>query len=165
MIILRKLYVFHVPIVDLIRIYIIYIRSLLEQSCVVWHISLTQEDSNKLERVQKVALRIILKDDYTSYDHAIERTKLETLEARRIQLCLKFAQSCTKNENTKWMFPVNLIKCTHKSLDCQQQCECQLQTRNREKYKVQKARTDRLQNSSIPYMQRLLNMDNSNSDN
>ena len=53
---------------DLVLIYISYIRSLLEQSCVVWHSSLTEADSEKLERVQKVSLRIILKDSYECYD-------------------------------------------------------------------------------------------------
>ena len=38
---------------ELKNIYILFIRSILEQSCVLWHSSLTQEDSNNLERVQK----------------------------------------------------------------------------------------------------------------
>ena len=67
MTILRKLYCFSVPVKDLIQIYITYIRCYLEQTCVVWHSSLTVEDSTKLERVQKVALRIILKEGYTLY--------------------------------------------------------------------------------------------------
>ena len=70
--ILRKLYSFNVPLSDLILIYIIYIRCYLEQSCVVWHSSLTVEDSVKLERAQKVAPRIILKDDYVDYKSALE---------------------------------------------------------------------------------------------
>ena len=44
------------------------------------------------------------------------------------------------------MFPLN-------------QTEYEINTRFREKYTVAKARTDRLKNSSIPYMQRLLNSD------
>ena len=144
MTILRKLYSFNVPNSDLILIYITYIRCLLEQSCVVWHSSLRQEDSTKLERVQKIALRIIMKDTYVSYENALECTKLETLEERRSKLCLKFALSSAKNEFTKDMFQLNTSK-------------YQIQTRNREKFKVQQARTDRLYKSSIPYMQRLLN--------
>ena len=144
MTILRKLYSFNVPNPDLIQIYITYIRCLLEQSCVVWHSSLRQEDSLKLERVQKIALRIVMKDSYVSYENALEYTKLQTLEARRSQLCLKFTQSSAKNEFTKDMFQLNTSK-------------YQIQTRKREKFKVQQARTDRLFKSSIPYMQRLLN--------
>ena len=38
---LHKLVEFNVPVEDLITIYILYIRSVLEQSCQVWHSSLT----------------------------------------------------------------------------------------------------------------------------
>ena len=57
---LHKLVQFGVPVVDLIQIYTLYIRSILEQSCQVWHSSLTQENRQDLERVQKNALKIIL---------------------------------------------------------------------------------------------------------
>ena len=46
---------------DLKIIYVSFIRSLLEQSCTVWHSGLTQENTNDLERVQKCALKINLK--------------------------------------------------------------------------------------------------------
>ena len=38
---LHKLVSFCVPVEDLLKIYILYIRSIVEQSCQVWHISLT----------------------------------------------------------------------------------------------------------------------------
>ena len=52
---------------DLKIIYVSFIRSLLEQSCTVWHSGLTQENTNDLERVQKCALKIILKDSFKNY--------------------------------------------------------------------------------------------------
>ena len=52
--IIRKLYKFNISIGDLVKIYIIYIRCLLEQSCVVWSSSITEEETANLERVQKV---------------------------------------------------------------------------------------------------------------
>jgi hypothetical protein len=42
MTILQKLYAFNVPEEELLEIYILYIRSVLESSAVVWHSSLTQ---------------------------------------------------------------------------------------------------------------------------
>ena len=42
---LRKVASFKPPIDDLKNIYMLYIRSILEQSCVVWHNSLTEENS------------------------------------------------------------------------------------------------------------------------
>ena len=142
--ILHKLYEFDVPRNDLLEIYILYIRSVLESSATVWHSSVTQGQENELERVQKVALRIILKEDYLDYASALEMCSLITLKDRRTNLCKLFAKSCTKSEKTKWMFP---LKENNQSL------------RNPEKYQVYPALTSRLAKSSIPYMQRLLNSD------
>ena len=48
MIILKKLIQFSVPLEDLIQIYILYIRSITEQSSVVWHPSLTKGEQRDL---------------------------------------------------------------------------------------------------------------------
>ena len=140
--ILRNLYSFDVPLADLVQLYIFYLRSLVEQSAVVWHSSITKGEQKDLERVQKVALRIILKDGYDTYVNALRLTGLETLAARRTKLCLNFARKCLKNEKTSKMFPLN---------------DLNVNTRNPELYHVTPARTDRLAKSAIPYMQRLLN--------
>ena len=47
---------------DLKQIYMLQIRSKLEQSAVVWHSSLTRKNISDLERVQKSALKLILKE-------------------------------------------------------------------------------------------------------
>ena len=51
---LHKLVEFNVPVEDLLTIYILYIRSVLEQSCQMWHSSLTFENLTDIERVQKM---------------------------------------------------------------------------------------------------------------
>ena len=141
---LHKLVEFNVPTPDLLTIYILYIRSVLEQSCQVWHSSLSFQNLTDLERVQKNALRIILKDDYISYENALEKTDLESLVERREELCLKFAKSCIKNETVRDMFPLN-------------PADYSVETRDREIYHVTMAHKERLRRSAIPYMQRLLN--------
>ena len=127
---------------DLVNIYILYIRSLLEQSCQIWHSSLTQEDLESLERVQKTALKVILKNDYISYENALSVTDIETLPERREELCLHFAKKCTKSSKTADMFPLNPVI---------------NERRPHEKCQMSIANTDRLHDSAIPYMQRLLN--------
>ena len=62
-ILLHKLFEFAVPEKDLVTIYVLFIRSILEQSCVVWHSAITKEEEVSLERVQKVCLRVILKQE------------------------------------------------------------------------------------------------------
>ena len=54
---LHKLLEFSVPTEDLITIYVLYIRSILEQSCQVWHSSLTLENTTDLERIKKLLAR------------------------------------------------------------------------------------------------------------
>ena len=80
-------------------------RSILEQNAVVWHSSLTEENSEDLERVQKVALKIILKHQYKNYNNALNFLELETLKDRRIKLCLEFANKCLGNPKIKQLFP------------------------------------------------------------
>ena len=86
MIILRNLYQFEVPVEDLIEIYILDIRSVVEQAAVVWSSSITKGEQKDIERVQKVALRIILKDLYITYPQALKLTGLDTLTSRRNKL-------------------------------------------------------------------------------
>ena len=97
-----------------------------------------------LERVQKSACRIMLQEKYHGYKKALTRLDMETLVVRREELCLNFALKCTKSNKLTNMFPKNDKK--H-----------QMNTSNPDKFKVQFANTERLKNSSIIYMQKLLN--------
>ena len=67
MALLRKVASFGAPLEDLKTIYVLFIRSILEQSATVWHSSLSEENIKDLERVQKSAIRIILKEKYNGY--------------------------------------------------------------------------------------------------
>ena len=90
---------------DLKRIYILQVRSKLEQSAVLWHSSLTKKCSDKLKRVQKSACKVILGPGYVQYTNALDVLKLQSLEKRRNSPCLKFAKKCQKVEKLKSMFP------------------------------------------------------------
>ena len=89
----------------------------------------------------------MLKERYISYENALSVTHLPTLKDRRAKLCLKFALKCAQNQKTNHMFPENKTKGT---------------TRNKEKYTVPFAYTDRLKNSAIPSMARQLNIYSAN---
>ena len=90
-------------------------------------------------------MQIILGEKYQSYKKALDVLDLETLDSRRKYLCLKFAQKYAANEKTKHMFSLN--NKLHN-----------METRKGEKFRVQKANTDRLKNSAMICMQNLLNM-------
>ena len=72
---IRRLYQFKVPTIDLVAIYNLYVRSMLEFNCCVWHFNITQEESSDIQRVQNVACRIILKENYLSYENALNQLK------------------------------------------------------------------------------------------
>ena len=83
--------------VELRKIYLIFIRSILEQSAVVWHSSLTARNRIALERVQKCAVKVILGKNYTNYKDGLKNLNIENLNDRREQLCFRFAKNCLKN--------------------------------------------------------------------
>ena len=143
---LRKVASFGAPIDDLKEIYILFVRSILEQSATVWHSSISSDNGNDLERVQKSAVKIILNEKYTTYQQGLAKLGLETLASRRDNLCLSFAKKCVKSEKMRHMFPKN-----EKSHN--------MNTRNGEEYVVHFANTGRLQKSPLIYMQKLLNED------
>ena len=64
---LHKVAGFGAPFEDLKTIYVLFVRSILEQSATVWHSSLTEENKADLERVQKSAIKVILNDKYNGY--------------------------------------------------------------------------------------------------
>ena len=131
---------------DLKKIYILQVRSKLEQSAVLWHYGLTEKNKHDLERVQKSALRIILGKRYPTYSDALNLLDIESLEDRRKSLCLKFAKKCLEVKKLKKMFP--------KKVEMHD-----MSKRNFEYYKVNRTLTKRYLNSAIPQMQRILNVD------
>ena len=119
-------------------------RSILEQSCAIWHSSLTEVNITDLECLQKNAFRTILGNLYSDYTESQNILQLENLTKRTEKLSLKFAMICQNNPKTKELFP--LKEQNH-----------DMKTRNTEKYKVTFANTERLRRSAVPYLQNLLN--------
>ena len=76
---LTKLKYVGVPTEDLLNIYILYVRSLLEYCSVVWHSTLTVEQGKNLENVQKLCLKVILGDNYNGYENALTDCCLDKL--------------------------------------------------------------------------------------
>ena len=93
--ILHKPYHFSIPIKDLI---IIYNRCYLEQSCILWHACMTEQQRTNLEWVQKVALRIILNDQYETYENELNLVELVNF---RMQMKTTTSQVCV-SISKKW---------------------------------------------------------------
>ena len=123
-------------------IYIKQCRSILEFAVPAWHGAIKGAERLDIERVQKGALHIILGEQYDGYQSALDATNLETLELRRNNICLKFAQRAEKDDkHCNWFKPKNNIYTRQKD----------------DKYWETIARTGRLKNSPIPHLTSLLN--------
>ena len=99
---------------DLITIYVLFIRSIAEYCSVPFHSSLTDEQENKLESIQRTSLRVILAKNYVSYCAALEMCSLQKLVTRQENRQLSFFLKCLKNEFnsdfSREIFKVNFAK-------------------------------------------------------
>ena len=143
---LRGVFSFGASNEEMVHLWVMFCRSVLEQSCVLWHNSLTLENKEDLERTQKSFAKMVLGQKYSNYENALIQLNLQNLEERRQELSLKFAKSAIKYENMTDLFPMH-------------NKEHNMTTREGEKYHVNFSNTERLKNSSIQTMQTYLNND------
>ena len=90
---LRKVWSFGSNKEEMVHLWKVYCRSVLEQTCVLWDSGLTRENIEDIERTQKAFAKLILEEDYRSYKHALDILNIGSLESRRKQLTLKFAKN------------------------------------------------------------------------
>ena len=83
---------------DMKRFYVAVIRPTLECGAQVWNGSITKDQSNEIERIQKRALKIIYKED--DYDKVLRIAKIESLEKRRDRMCIELIEEMS-NPNHK----------------------------------------------------------------
>ena len=140
---LRRIKYLGASIETQLDLYKLYVRSAVEMAAPLWTGSLNKTDIAAIERVQKNSVKFILGNQYRTYDEALKRLNLDTLELRRKKLCLKFARKTSKNENFKHWFPK----------------KSSLNTRSKEIYIEPTFKTKRYQKSSIPHLINLLNED------
>ena len=157
MLLLKKILKFGATREEMVHLWISYCRSVLEQSAVLWAGSLTQENKEDLERTQKSFAKLVLNKDYNedqenSYQNALMKLNIQTLEQRRKELCLQFAKDSIKSGMLKDLLKENTVKNG-------------MNMRNSEKYEVLMANRERTRESSIIYMQNLLNEDHKNTKN
>ena len=111
-----------------------------EHGVALWNSGLTKGQINDLEKIQKVALKIILGENYGSYDKACNFFNLETLSKRRNSLCVNFALKLFKSERSDQFF-------THRKT----------KTRNTDPVVEKKCNTKRAYNAPHNYLARLVN--------
>ena len=124
-------------------VYKMYVRPILEYAVEAFASLLTQEQSDALERCQRLALKTIY-GQKTSYGRCLELAGLEELRSRRSGLVRKFALKTFQNTRFTWdWFP--------------SRPQPSYSLRNREEIEEITARTTRLKNAPINHMRKILN--------
>ena len=101
---LRRLHNLGASRETLLHQYHILIRRVLENSSVVFTGGLSIGNISDIENVQESAFKIILKNEYQDYEHALELLDEVTLEERRENIALKFAKKNTNHPKMKHLF-------------------------------------------------------------
>ena len=143
---IRKVWSFGSNTEEMVHLWKVFCRSVLEQTCVVWDRRLSCENREDLERTQKSFAKLVLEEDYQNYQSALEKLNLETLDTRRKQLALKFAKNSIEDGILNDLFPKKVKFHTMK-------------TRKTEIFNVNHANTKRYKNSPIVTMQQMLNQE------
>ena len=130
----------------ILDVYIKEVRSVMELAVPAWHSGLTLKQSADIERVQRVAVHIILSDcntgksDFT-YGMGLATLNLEPLSVRREKLCHTFANKTLKSRHS----------------DIFEKHGYQHETRRKVQFKEHKSNTQRCYKSPVNYLTRLLN--------
>ena len=88
----------------LLDVYIKQVRSVLELAVPAWHPALTLTEKEDIERIQKAALQIILGKGYTTYVSALKQLNIDSLDERRLSLCLNFNKKAAKHSKHSKLF-------------------------------------------------------------
>ena len=137
--ILRVLKRSGIPPEDLINIFYALVRSVLEYACVTWSTSLPIYLKDKIERVQKRALRILF--PALSYRDAIMAANSTRVNVRRDELCKKVWDGiCVPGSRLHHLIPPKRADCHAYEL------------RNKNHVSLFKCRTERFKKSFFPTM-------------
>ena len=141
---LRKAWDFGATKEEMVELWKVYCLSVLDQSCFLWGSGLTSENKTDLERTQKTFAKLVVQEEYRSYNESLVNLGLQNLEDRRKSLTLGFAKRSLADGHFSDLFKKRKPSETMK-------------TRNRDYYEVTHANTERFKNSPIITMQRLIN--------
>ena len=128
----------------MLEVYKVMLRPFLEYCAPIFHPMLSGEQSERIERQQKKALKIVLGFGKT-YEELLEEANIERLSVRRVHSCTEFAIKMQQSRRFSYLFPENIYP------------EDMAELRNTKKYREDFARSKRLYNSPLFTMRRILN--------
>ena len=126
---------------DMLHFFKTVVRSLLEYACPVWHNSLTGEQSDVIESIQKRAFKIIFGSNIIDYQQMCLLYNLPTLSERRDTACKRFYEKSVLRSTS----------CLHYLLPSCRDNNIVAKLRNASIYATPTVRTDRFRKSFIMY--------------
>ena len=120
----------------------LFVRQSLEFASPLWSNALTQQNINKIERIQAQVTDLILGPNKFSYMERLRELDLSDLQRRRYVLAKNFCKKMIKDDRFKFLFP-----------------QRQSGTRSKKKYIEPLCKTNRMKHSAIPYFIQMLNND------
>ena len=142
---LRRMKSLDLTNMQMLDVYCKEVRSILEMCVPVWHPGISKKQAAQIERIQKIAFRIILGSGYFNYDHALKTLKVDTLQKRRITLCKTFATKNLKSEHSFFEYTKHAIN---------------TRASKSEKVSEYRCNTKRFEKSTLPYLAKLINQTN-----
>ena len=141
---------------ELLTLWKVVLRPIVEYAAPLWHSGLIESDIRKLERLQRKAIGLILGTIYidykryyrvngqpVSYKEALKHFDLPTLAERRETLATKFALDTFKSGSHCEFF--------------EETNSNRPNTRSKPKFKVHPSKTTRCGKSAIPYLSKKIN--------
>ena len=141
---LRRMKILNIEAEIMLDFYLKEVRSILEFGVAIWNSGLTLKQSDKIERIQKICVNVILCDTEWEIPYKIGCTLLgiEPLSLRREELCIRFIQKCSQNPMHSDLFTMG------QNVNTRQE---------KQLYREFTTRTNRFFDSPLCYLTRLLN--------
>ena len=125
---------------NLVEMYKLFVRQSLEFAAPLCSSALTQNNKQKIERIQAQVTDLILGPNQLSYRERLRELDLVDLEGQRLKLTKNFCSKMIKDDRFKFLFPTR-----HTG------------TRSKKKYIEPQCKTNRMKFSSIPSFIQMLN--------
>ena len=124
-------------------LYVCFVRPVIETNCVIYHPMLTRKQSNEIEMMQKLAVKMCYGFN-RHYDEIIASHNIRTLEQRRELAVRKFTLKSLENErfSGRWF-------CRRPEIDTN--------IRRRRPFVENRAATNRYKNSPLLHLQKIAN--------
>ena len=91
---------------EIVQLWKTFSLSVLDQSCVIWHSGLTEENRSDRERTHYIFVKLVLEEDYETYENALLLLLLETLKYRRRKKILSSARQSFAHGRLRDLFPL-----------------------------------------------------------